>query len=51
MLLHLAFLLLCVAQIIHYSRTWIDLTVGIAENRAQSRLRSHLDWKMRGGAF
>ncbi len=50
-MLNLAFLFLCIAQIVHYSRTWIDLTVGMVEDRAASRLRSHLDWKMHGGAF
>ena len=44
MLLKIAFVLLCLAQILHFSRHWLSLTRTMRASRDQEAMAVHLDW-------
>lgn len=43
-MLHLALILLCTAQILHFARHWYALSVRLYAAHSDQRLKSHLDW-------
>ncbi len=40
-----AFVLLCFAQIVHFSRHWVLLTMSLREDAREARIRTSVDWK------
>ena len=44
-MLHLALTLLCLAQILHFSRHWLVLTRRMREEAKDQRIKTHLKWK------
>ncbi len=44
MLFQIAFILLCLAQMLHYSTHWLALTRSMRDDRDQKAMTSHLDW-------
>lgn len=43
-MLHIALILLCFAQIVHYARYWAVLSIDMYADYSDRRLKSHLDW-------
>lgn len=50
-MLHIALILLCFAQIVHYARHWTRLSLGMYAGYSDRRLKSHLDWSRTSGAM
>ena len=44
-MLHMALILLCLAQILHFSRHWLVLTRRMHEEAKDARIKDHLKWK------
>ncbi|WP_095590625.1 hypothetical protein [Actibacterium ureilyticum] len=44
MLLYIAFLLLCLAQLVHFSNHWYLLSLRLSENAKMARMRRAVDW-------
>lgn len=43
--LQIAFVLLCFAQMLHFSKHWYLLTTGLWEEFQEKRRRNAVDWK------
>lgn len=48
MTLELAFVLLCIAQIVHFSNRWWSLSLILLEDFRKSRIRTAVDWRLSG---
>lgn len=44
MLLYVAFILLCIAQLVHYSNHWFALSLRLNEEAQMNRMRDAVDW-------
>ena len=44
-MMQFAFVLLCLAQIIHFSRHWVILSSSILEEMQDTRRRNAVNWK------
>lgn len=44
MMLHVALVLLCAAQLIHFSRYWLAISREMVASYEEARLTRHLDW-------
>lgn len=46
MTLEVAFVLLCIAQIVHFSNRWYALSLVLLEDFRNSQLRNAVDWRL-----
>lgn len=44
MLLYVAFILLCIAQLVHFSNHWFALSLRLSEQAQMDRMRNAVDW-------
>ncbi len=50
-MLHVALMLLCLAQLVHFSQHWLALSAVQLKEHREERLRSHLDWSRTSGSL